>query len=169
MPYGSFWRNIRRALYQRFNSDAVSQFRPVLLQETHKLLKRLTASPDDVVEHIRLTIQVLKCVRDENHIRHRSGYSRDELVMLEDNLAKAFEMIYAPGSYLVESFPFLRYVPVWFPGANFQKDAADFKEIFSTGLHKPFDVTSKNMRSGEYLSSLASSLVQQAQAEGEPD
>ena len=74
-------------------------------------------------------------VNDPNH----------EFVVLEDDVIKTFEEAYAPGKYLVESFPFLQYIPTWFPGAVFHQDATKFKRIFTDGMNKPFDVMLEKM------------------------
>ena len=33
----------------------------------------------------------------------------------------------APGRYLVEVIPALKYLPAWFPGAGFKREATDIK------------------------------------------
>ena len=43
-----------------------------------------------------------------------------------------------PGSFWVDLFPILRYVPSWFPGAGFQKKAARWREAINTMAEKPF-------------------------------
>lgn len=46
-----------------------------------------------------------------------------------------------PGRFLVETFPFLRYVPEWFPGAGFQKIFAESKTANDYLKHALFDET----------------------------
>jgi hypothetical protein len=43
-----------------------------------------------------------------------------------------------PGSFWVDLFPILKYVPSWFPGAGFQKKAARWREALNTMAEKPF-------------------------------
>ena len=43
-----------------------------------------------------------------------------------------------PGAFLVDSFPVLKHVPSWFPGAGFQKRAAIWREATNTMAEKPF-------------------------------
>ena len=43
-----------------------------------------------------------------------------------------------PGTFLVDMFPFLKYLPSWFPGAGFQKKAARWRELVNTMAEKPF-------------------------------
>ena len=43
-----------------------------------------------------------------------------------------------PGSFLVDLFPILKYVPSWFPGAVFQRKAARWREVIKIMADKPF-------------------------------
>ena len=43
-----------------------------------------------------------------------------------------------PGTFWVDFFPLLKYVPSWFPGAGFQRKAARVKEDINTMAEKPF-------------------------------
>jgi hypothetical protein len=43
-----------------------------------------------------------------------------------------------PGTFLVDLFPILKYVPSWFPGASFQKKAAGWRELLNKMAEKPF-------------------------------
>ena len=43
-----------------------------------------------------------------------------------------------PGTFLVDMFPFLKYVPSWFPAAGFQKKAARWRELVNTMAKTPF-------------------------------
>ena len=43
-----------------------------------------------------------------------------------------------PGSFWVDLFPILKYVPSWFPGAGFQKKAAGWKKLINEMAERPF-------------------------------
>jgi hypothetical protein len=43
-----------------------------------------------------------------------------------------------PGTFWVDLFPILKYVPSWFPGAGFQKKAARIREGIDIMSEKPF-------------------------------
>ena len=43
-----------------------------------------------------------------------------------------------PGTFWVDFFPILKYVPSWFPGAGFQRTAARVREATNTMAEKPF-------------------------------
>jgi hypothetical protein len=42
------------------------------------------------------------------------------------------------GTFWVDLFPLLKYVPNWFPGAGFQKKAAHWRKVNATLAEKPF-------------------------------
>lgn len=46
---------------------------------------------------------------------------------------------FTPGRYLIETFPILRYMPEWIPGAGFQKDFREWRtaaEEVMTSLYR---------------------------------
>lgn len=66
-----------------------------------------------------------------------------------------------PGNYLVDVIPLcelilifkeqffinllVRFIPAWFPGATFQRDAQRFRKLADKVLNMPFDTVRKNM------------------------
>jgi hypothetical protein len=54
VPYGERFRSYRRLFHQLIGSNvSVSQFYPVEEIETHKFLKRLLSTPQDLAQHVR--------------------------------------------------------------------------------------------------------------------
>ena len=50
-------------------------------------------------------------------------YNDPYIAIAEEGIAAGAELV-VPGAFLVDIFPILKYVPAWFPGANFQRKAA---------------------------------------------
>ena len=50
-----------------------------------------------------------------------------EYVHIAEDAMDAFNAAFEPGRYLVQTFPWLRFVPSWFPGAGFQRDFAEWR------------------------------------------
>jgi hypothetical protein len=48
----------------------------------------------------------------------------DRFVTLSENAVKKLTESVFPGAMVVNTFPILRYLPSWFPGAGFQRFAA---------------------------------------------
>jgi hypothetical protein len=49
------------------------------------------------------------------------------------------------GTYLVDIFPILRYVPSWVPGATFQKEAKIYRQLQEEVRQLPYEETMKNI------------------------
>ena len=62
----------------------------------------------------------------------------DEILALNYEGAEIFIEAFIPGKYLVESLPILRYIPTWFPGAGFKRQAAVWREAATRQLHVPY-------------------------------
>ena len=50
-----------------------------------------------------------------------------EYVRIAEESMDCFNAVFEPGRYLVQTFPWLRFVPSWFPGAGFQREFAEWR------------------------------------------
>ena len=64
--------------------------------------------------------------------------SDDPYISIAEEVLSGVAEAGIPGSFLVDFFPILKYVPSWFPGAGFQKKAARVKEVSYTMAERPF-------------------------------
>jgi hypothetical protein len=64
--------------------------------------------------------------------------SDDPYISIAEKVMNGIAQAGIPGTFLVDLFPILRYVPSWFPGAGFQKKAARWREAINTMAEKPF-------------------------------
>lgn len=53
-PYGTEWRDGRKAFQRVFSANVVPMFRPTETVEARKLLRRLVHTPEDFISHLRL-------------------------------------------------------------------------------------------------------------------
>ncbi|KAB8273824.1 cytochrome P450 [Aspergillus minisclerotigenes] len=88
-------------------------------------------------------------------------HDRDPLVDLVGKTAVAFGRINQPTGYLVDSIPALKYLPSWFPGAGFKKEAREYRRGFDTLLNWPFTFARRQMEDGNYEPSFVSRLIEQ--------
>lgn len=56
----------------------------------------------------------------------------------------------APGAFLVDSIPLLKYVPAWFPGASFQRKARRWRALARTMLEMPYAEAKRLIVSTEF-------------------
>ena len=64
--------------------------------------------------------------------------SDDPYILLAEESLEGFGQAATLGTFWVDFFPILKYVPSWVPGAGFQKKAAHWKEINAAMTEKPF-------------------------------
>ena len=65
-----------------------------------------------------------------------------------DNADKAITLMtnsMFPGASLINSIPFLRFLPSWFPGSQFHKAAEECRALTMEMLDMPYDFVKKNM------------------------
>ncbi|KAF7357563.1 O-methylsterigmatocystin oxidoreductase [Mycena sanguinolenta] len=64
-----------------------------------------------------------------------------------------------PGAVAVDTFPILRYLPSWMPGAGFQQFAAECRQLTSEMQAAPVNFVKQNMRDGMDSTSVVAKLL----------
>ncbi|KAJ7616483.1 cytochrome P450 [Roridomyces roridus] len=144
MDHGDHWRTNRKLFHETFVGAAI-QFRPQVRASTHALLRRILLNPQNIMEHLR----------------HMAGsliisatYGIDVLPSDDPYIHIAEEAMYGlsiacvPGSFLVDSIPLLKYVPSWFPGADFQRKARRWREVTQDLVTLPFVEAKRKIAAG---------------------
>jgi hypothetical protein len=54
-----------------------------------------------------------------------------------------------PGKYAVDTLPFLKYLPEWFPGGEFHKEAREGQELLARFFREPFEASKEAMVSAK--------------------
>ncbi|KAF7346397.1 O-methylsterigmatocystin oxidoreductase [Mycena sanguinolenta] len=65
-----------------------------------------------------------------------------------------------PGAAAVNTFPILRYLPSWMPGAGFQQFAAESRRLNKEMREVPFEFVKQNMRDGVDSKSIVAKLLE---------
>lgn len=163
-PYGERFREYRRFIHKLIGAKPqIERFHGLEEFETHRFLRRVLKKPDDVAAHIRKYVplplslsitpsfNVWQCHRCAGSIMLKlsHGYDvqegSDPIVDLVGNAIEQFTLSTAPGAWLVDVFPALRYVPKWVPGAGFQKIAASWKKTLMDMADIPHEFVKKRM------------------------
>ncbi|KAJ7029520.1 cytochrome P450 [Mycena alexandri] len=135
----------RRLFSQAFSSVGSKRFRPDQLAATRRMLGRFLATPNQFSKHIR---------QMAGELIINVAYGIDVLPIDDPYVALAEEAIQAgldatvPGKFLVDSFPILRYVPGWLPGAGFKRQAKEWRKIARAFRDLPFAESKRLMESG---------------------
>ena len=64
--------------------------------------------------------------------------SNDPYISIAEKAFHGIVQAGIPGSFWVDLFPILKYVPSWFPGAGFQKKAAGWRKLINEMAERPF-------------------------------
>ncbi|KAF7346403.1 Cytochrome p450 [Mycena sanguinolenta] len=86
--------------------------------------------------------------------------SNDHFVALSERAMMKLSQSVFPGAAAVNTFPILRYLPSWMPGAGFQRYAAESRQILEEMQQVPFEFVKENMRDGVDSKSIVARLIE---------
>lgn len=136
MGYGDLWRACRRAFHQHFNERAIGKYEGRVQHYTRMLVRSLLDAPDDFLDHaswmagaIILNVTYGFDIKD----------THDPILKSVEASLAVTNSIYNAGSFLVDSLPWLKFLPSWFPGVQFKRLASKWKVDVSTMFDAPFD------------------------------
>ncbi|KIJ41822.1 hypothetical protein M422DRAFT_255142 [Sphaerobolus stellatus SS14] len=163
--YGEWWRRHRRAMHNKFNLDAVDTYKPTQIKHTRDLLRRLYKTPEEFMKHIRhttgaiimeITYGITIKPEDDPYI-----HTAEVAVRVGGEAA-------VPGRFMVDIIPWLKYIPEWFPGALFRKQARIWRKYILDMRDVPFQKangTAPPSFTSSHLESLAANKDASADAE----
>ncbi|KII84574.1 hypothetical protein PLICRDRAFT_179390 [Plicaturopsis crispa FD-325 SS-3] len=166
IPYGETWRAIRRLFHREFHPKAALQFRPLEIEATHDLLRRLLDFHDDFSAHFahlagKVIIDIAYGIKVQP--------DNDPYVRTADLAMEALSEAGSPGAFYVESLPFLKYVPEWMPGAGFKRKAREWHMIADDMFNIPFDIAKANFMKGASVSNFTARCLEAVQGSDESD
>ncbi|KAJ3547606.1 hypothetical protein NM688_g5385 [Phlebia brevispora] len=168
IPYGDRHRENRRFLHHVIGSrsQVKKRFDPLMEKEHHKFLRHVLHDPDHVQWHIRnLAGGIILNMAYGYEPQERD----DPYVKLVEQVSREFSLSFAPGTFLVDVFPLLRYVPSWFPGGGFKKTAAQWRKNFEDAANFPFELVKRRMEDGSNVPNFTSELLEKHKAEGDKE
>ena len=63
------------------------------------------------------------------------------MTLLAEEAQHKFDQATQPGRFLVDVFPWLRFVPEWFPGAGWKKTAREWRQLSDRQLNTGYEWT----------------------------
>ncbi|PVF97871.1 cytochrome P450 [Serendipita vermifera] len=73
--------------------------------------------------------------------------AKDPYVVDAEKAMDIFSVTTQPGAFLVDVFPIMRYIPSWFPGASFKRQAEKWKADLNRASDRPFDKVMNDIKS----------------------
>ncbi|KAJ7460150.1 cytochrome P450 [Mycena latifolia] len=144
------WRTNRRLMNETFNVKAARQYRPLEVAASRALLQRLLDHPDAFLDHFyQMAGEVIIAVTYGIHVLP----SNDPYITVAHTVIQNAAVAALPGRFLVaslraNSFPLLKYVPSWFPGAGFKRQAKEWRKTVHAMRDLAFAETKRQMESG---------------------
>ncbi|KAI0040853.1 cytochrome P450 [Auriscalpium vulgare] len=161
-PYGEHWKAMRRLTQQSLNRASSLQFLPSQLYDARVLLQQLLDNPDKAIPNIRFAL-------GKNIIENTYGIKVDspnsEFVKLSRETHEVIQNAVIPGSFFVDIFPSLRFVPSWFPGAGFKRLANIARGRGKHMVDGAFDAAKQSLTGSDPLASLVGSLLSENPSE----
>ncbi|KAF8193905.1 cytochrome P450 [Mycena galopus ATCC 62051] len=165
MRYGPRWKEHRKVLLQQFQPSEVRLHRPVELEAARVLLQRLLESPLKYERHFRhMAAMVILSTAYGIDVQPEN----DPYVDVAEKALHAMACTGNRGSFLVDSLPLLKYIPEYFPGAGFKKQAREWFKVVDAMPNVPFDFVKKARALGTAKSSIASRVLDEIE-EGPQD
>ncbi|KAF6752855.1 cytochrome P450 [Ephemerocybe angulata] len=138
MPYGPQWRQHRRVFHDQLKPSAVSQFYPIMYEETNMFLRKLKSKPKAFLDHIHFVhVGLVGTTIMRATYGIEDPEKNAEFVHYSEMLVQEVGEAGKPGRYLVNVFPILKYIPAWFPGAGFQHYFREIAEMSLKTLEIP--------------------------------
>ncbi|EPQ54805.1 cytochrome P450 [Gloeophyllum trabeum ATCC 11539] len=155
--FGEEFRAMRKLFHTYMGTRAsVQQFAPIEEEETKAFLKRVLEHPEDLAEAIRRTAGavILRVTYDYEPKDHG-----DSLVQLVDRTMEQFAILTSPNAFLVDVLPILKYIPAWFPGANFKRIVPEWAQCTRDVVEVPLGYVKEQMAKGVAAPSFASRFL----------
>ncbi|KAF4580754.1 hypothetical protein EYR38_003040 [Pleurotus pulmonarius] len=166
LPYGHAWRARRRAFWQEFNPERLTNHHPKQLWYSRDLLRRLLEDPKRFLHHIEYTLSAtiiavsygIDVQREDDPNVERSGKA---LVSLKEAAIS--------GSFMVDILPFLKYIPKWMPWAGFKAYAERVRPLTMDMREAPYREGASRLREGEGEPSILSRSMGRHDVDSHPD
>ncbi|KIY70581.1 cytochrome P450 [Cylindrobasidium torrendii FP15055 ss-10] len=128
---GKRFRTLRRALHRHLQAKAIVEYEPLQMNLAKKLVEDIVAQPEEHESHARKFSSSLVLQMTYGKGAPSSGSDPDVANVLKciERIGKAVR----PGSYIVEKYPFLKYVP--FYGRELRQWHRDEQALFSRQLN----------------------------------
>ncbi|KAJ6452419.1 cytochrome P450 [Mycena sanguinolenta] len=156
----------RRYLQGGLNTQAVKEYSSILEGQVDVLVRGLRETPAQFEQHVQrnATAVIMKVA---------FGYSLsgddDPFISIAQQSSRISGWAMAPGRWLVDYFPILRFVPAWFPFAHFKRQGAQWREILNSISDVPHNWVKAQIASGTNIPSFTSRLLRPGMSEEEED
>lgn len=159
LRYGDEWKLHRKLFHQALRAESDLRYREVYFSRAQRLLINLLEAPADFNMHLKHFVA-------SNIMALAYGYEADikndsivgTVRELIDLLTKALS---PENAAILVAFPFLQHLPDWFPGVGFKRQAAYSRQLATQVLNEPFELTKRDVTSGNAPPSMVADCLSQ--------
>ncbi|KAJ7691746.1 cytochrome P450 [Mycena rosella] len=147
----------RKMMHHAFNPAASQMYWGIQEHEARILVDSILKTPGELPEHLRRNAAavIMKIAYGYSVIRND-----DHFVALAEEGMRVGSLGGAPGKWLVDSLPFLQFLPNWFPGAGFKIKAKEWSEKLYSQSFEPHNWVKQQIAAGKAAPSFSSRLLQ---------
>ncbi|KAH8823464.1 cytochrome P450 [Flagelloscypha sp. PMI_526] len=167
MPYGEAWKIHRKMFTRHFQSSVVHRYWPTQTKETHKLLRKLLVSPDQLTDHLRQNAAgAIIGVTYGLQIAEKN----DTYIRVAETALEGMSIASAPGAFFVDLIPAMKQIPEWLlPKGGFKAKARYWRAAVMKMRDMPFDLARKEIAQGSASSSLVSNALAELDGHVNPE
>ncbi|KAF7359845.1 Cytochrome P450 [Mycena venus] len=146
--YGDRVRTERKLFHRLFGSQsAIKQFVPLVSSEIRKLLQKITLNPGDACGQIGRTMGAIS-IRIAYGYELEDGPQEDPYLAMFETVANNFATSTAPGTFMIDIVPALRYWPQWLPGGGFHITAKAWAKQLHNTINDSYNYVKGKMAAG---------------------
>ncbi|KAG9091356.1 hypothetical protein FRC07_011869, partial [Ceratobasidium sp. 392] len=136
LRYGERWRSQRRMTHATLHKKASVQFWPLIVKQSRLALQRLLTSPDNFFKEFRRMsgATLLSAVYG-----YEVTSAHDPLVEVVENALNHMCEAAVPGNFFVNTMPWLRFFPDWFPGTAWKQTVKEWRAERDEMIDVPFN------------------------------
>ncbi|CAA7262222.1 unnamed protein product [Cyclocybe aegerita] len=136
MKYGPKWKHGRQLLHRWLSARNLEGYTPLQYEASCRTLKALLDEPDHFAENIKASVgSIILRITYGIDCKPRD----DPWIAMADRTIEITAIASKPGRWLVDSFPILKYVPPFFPGAGFIRWAKKSRREVFEQIRLPFE------------------------------
>ncbi|KAJ7470757.1 cytochrome P450 [Mycena latifolia] len=145
MKYDAWYKQHRTMFHHHFQRNVVQKYQTLQRKHAHTLLRNLAHTPD-ALEHIirRTTAAIVLEICYGIHVADAG----DEYVALADQALAGISSSGNFGTFAVDYFPLLKYIPAWLPGAAFKREGLKWRRLSSRLFNYAFDSVKQKLEEG---------------------
>ncbi|TFY54698.1 hypothetical protein EVJ58_g8706 [Rhodofomes roseus] len=157
MQYGDRHKEGRKLILGMINVRNAPMLHAIQEAKVTQLVSRLAQDPSNLSRHIRWL--VASVVLQVTHGLIIDSCDDPRLRSVQEGMYE-FSKMTAPGTYLVDSLPFLMHIPEWIPGAGFKKEAREHEQRDTKNMEELWNVVKEQVAQGTAMPSFAAGLIQ---------